>query len=52
MFGFMAAYYPIITHPFILVIFVSMCGALAIFLVDRLIYRDNSWYSISRRKDD
>ena len=52
MISFMAAYYPIITHPFILVIFVSLCGALAIFLMDRLIYRDKSWYRISRRKDD
>jgi hypothetical protein len=52
MISFMATYYPIITHPFILVIFISLCGALAIFLVDQLIYRDKSWHKILRRKDE
>ena len=51
MLKFIAFYYQIITHPIILVIFVSLCGVLAIFLIDRLLYAGKPWYGNDDKPD-
>ena len=52
MLKFIAFYYPIITHPFFLVIFISLCSIFAIFIFEALFFPGKPWYKLLWRKDD